>query len=108
MLLLGFLLLAQNLALVQGVSGSGAPTVTIPRMEEVVTIDGALDEPVWARATRLAGFSQFERVDGRPAEEQTEVLVWYAPEAIHSASARTTASPAPSAQRAPIRKAARS
>jgi hypothetical protein len=42
-----------------------------------------LDEPVWSQATRLTGFWQYQPVDGRPAEERTEVLVWYAPDAIH-------------------------
>ena len=46
-------------------------------------IDGKLDEPVWSRATRLTGFWQYQPVDGRPAEEDTEVLVWYAPDAIY-------------------------
>src|SRR5690606_19300776 len=46
-------------------------------------VDGALDEPAWAQAVRLAGFSQLEPVDGRPAVERTEVLAWYSPDAIH-------------------------
>ena len=57
--------------------------VPIPRIEATTTVDGRLDEPVWARAARLTGFSQYQPVDGRPAEEPTEVLVWYAPDAIH-------------------------
>lgn len=57
--------------------------VRIPRIEASIAIDGVLDEPVWARAARLSDFSQFQPVDGRPAEEPTEVLVWYAPDAIH-------------------------
>src|SRR5207244_2361682 len=36
----------------------------------------------WQRAARLIGFSQYRPVDGRPAEDSTEVLVWYAPDAI--------------------------
>jgi hypothetical protein len=65
------------------VAGKGSPTAEIPRIEDVeVRVDGALDEPVWAQATRLTGFWQYQPVDGRPAEEQTEVLVWYAPDAI--------------------------
>ena len=48
-----------------------------------VRIDGMLDEPVWSQATRLTGFWQYQPVDGRPAEEETEVLVWYAPDAIY-------------------------
>src|SRR6476661_6090189 len=66
------------------VEGRGSPTATIPRVENAeVRIDGRLDEPVWAQATRLTGFWQYQPVDGRPAEEETEVLVWYAPDAIH-------------------------
>lgn len=63
--------------------GAEAPAVEVPRIEAEVRIDGALDEPVWERAARLVGFHQYEPVDGRPAEEQTEVLVWYSPTAIH-------------------------
>ena len=59
------------------------PAVTIPRVDTTVTIDGVLDEAVWARAARLTDFRQYEPVDGRAAEERTEVLVWYAPDAIH-------------------------
>jgi hypothetical protein len=59
-------------------------TLGIPRIEDArVTIDGVLDEPVWSRAARLTGFRQYEPVDGRAAEEETEVLVWYSPDAIH-------------------------
>jgi hypothetical protein len=54
-----------------------------PRREAVVTIDGALDEPVWREAARLGGFSQYRPVDGRPAVDTTVVLVWYAPDAIY-------------------------
>src|SRR5207302_9360522 len=55
----------------------------IPRFEAQVKVDGVLDEPVWRRAARLTGFSQYRPVDGRPAEDSTEVLVWYAPDAIY-------------------------
>jgi hypothetical protein len=57
--------------------------VDITRIDTVVTIDGALDEPVWKRAARLTGFSQYQPVDGLPAVEPTEVLTWYAPDAIY-------------------------
>ncbi len=63
--------------------GRGAPTVSIPRIEETIQVDGRLDEPAWAQAARLVGFSQYQPVDSRPAEEQTEVLVWYSPGALH-------------------------
>ena len=66
-----------------GTDGHGAPTVTIPRVDETIVLDGSLEEPAWAQAARLVGFSQYQPVDGRPAEEQTEVLVWYSPSALH-------------------------
>jgi hypothetical protein len=55
----------------------------VPRLEATVSIDGVLDEAAWSEATRLGGFWQYQPVDGRPAEEETEVLVWYAPDAIY-------------------------
>jgi Domain of unknown function (DUF5916) len=57
--------------------------INVPRIDTVASIDGRLDEPVWSRAARLTGFSQYQPVDGRPAEEPTEVLVWYSPDAIY-------------------------
>ena len=57
--------------------------VDVPRIDATANIDGNLDETVWARAARLTGFSQYQPVDGRPAEEPTEVLVWYSPDAIY-------------------------
>lgn len=57
--------------------------VQAPRREAQISVDGVLDEPVWQEAARLTGFSQYRPVDGRPAEDSTEVLVWYSPHAIH-------------------------
>ena len=57
--------------------------VDIPRLDTAVTVDGNLNEGVWSRGARLVGFSQYQPVDGRPAEEPTEVLVWYSSDAIH-------------------------
>ncbi len=57
--------------------------VDIPRIDTVVTIDGVLNEPVWRRAARLTGFSQYQPVDGLPAVEPTEVLTWYGADAIY-------------------------
>jgi hypothetical protein len=57
--------------------------VDVPRIDAVASVDGNLDEPVWRRAARLTGFSQYQPVDGRSADEPTEVLVWYAPDAIY-------------------------
>jgi len=59
------------------------PVVTIPREDAEIRVDGVLDEPAWQQAAVLTGFHQYEPVDGRPAAERTEVLVWYSPTAIH-------------------------
>jgi len=59
------------------------PTVTIPRVDTSIAVDGVLDEPVWTQAARLSGFHQWRPVDGRPAEQETVVLVWYSATAIH-------------------------
>ena len=57
--------------------------VPIPRADTTIVIDGRLDEAVWSRAARLTGFSQYQPVDGQPAEDSTEVRVWYGPDAIY-------------------------
>jgi hypothetical protein len=62
---------------------AGKVEVTIPRVDEAVVIDGFIDEPVWQDATILTGFSQYMPVDGRPAADSTDVLVWYSSSAIH-------------------------
>jgi hypothetical protein len=61
---------------------SGQKDVALPRIEATARVDGVLDEAVWTHAARLTGFSQYLPVDGRPAEDSSEVLVWYAPDAI--------------------------
>ncbi|MGH7459502.1 MAG: DUF5916 domain-containing protein, partial [Longimicrobiales bacterium] len=77
-----FLIAVAIVAQVQAASPE-RPAVTIPRLEAAAVIDGKLSEPVWQQAARLGDFYQYQPVDGRKAEEQTEVLVWYAPDAIH-------------------------
>src|SRR4051812_17821969 len=54
-----------------------------PRVDAAVHVDGVLDEPVWLQASVLRGFSQYSPVDGRPSEDSTRVLVWYAPDALY-------------------------
>src|SRR4051812_17774513 len=59
--------------------------IRIPRVEAdaaAVTIDGALDEAVWRQATILTGFSQFSPLDGVPAADSTQVLMWYSSTAL--------------------------
>ncbi len=57
--------------------------VRVPRIEATVHIDGVLDEDVWRQAALLTGFSQYRPVDSRPAEDSTQVLVFYASDAIY-------------------------
>jgi len=60
--------------------------VRIPRLTEAAataTIDGKLDEPAWQQAALLTGFSQFAPLDGIPAADSTEVLLWYSPTALY-------------------------
>lgn len=61
----------------------GQLQVQIPRIETEITVDGVLDELVWSEAARLTGFSHFQPIEGVPAVDSTEVLVWYSPTAIH-------------------------
>ncbi len=62
---------------------AGRLDVHPPRLEAELKVDGTLDEPVWAQAAMLTGFSQFTPVDGVAASDSTEVLVWYSATAIH-------------------------
>lgn len=57
--------------------------VAIPRLDESIQVDGKLDETAWRSAARLVDFSEYAPNDGRPADQSTEVLVFYSPSAIH-------------------------
>lgn len=76
------LMVAQDTSLTYSGRGNRVQ-VPIPRLEGAVQVNGTLDEPVWTRAARLTEFSQYQPVDGQPAQEPTEVLVWYAADAIY-------------------------
>jgi hypothetical protein len=90
-MLLPLLVLAQTLSGVGSTSGGSAvysgrinqTEVRIPRIDADVRVDGQLDEEAWRQAAVLTGFSQFSPIDGIPAEDSTEILVWYSPTAIH-------------------------
>ncbi|HSL69767.1 MAG TPA: carbohydrate binding family 9 domain-containing protein, partial [Longimicrobiales bacterium] len=59
-------------------------TVAVPRQPDGgVKVDGTLDEPAWSTAALLTGFSSYQPVDGLPADDSTEVLVWYSEHAMH-------------------------
>jgi hypothetical protein len=61
----------------------GQATVRIPRFDDLPLVDGTLDDPVWQRAALLTGFSEYTPIDGLPAEDSTEVFVWYSHKAIY-------------------------
>jgi len=62
---------------------AGQLTVTVPRVNADIELDGTLDAPVWQQAAVLTGFSEYQPVDGVPAEDSTDVLVWYSSTAIY-------------------------
>jgi hypothetical protein len=58
-------------------------TAAPPRIEATITVDGVLAEAPWQQAAKLSDFTQYSPADGRPAEQATEILLWYSPTAIH-------------------------
>ena len=62
---------------------SGALAITTPREATEIAVDGLLNEPVWRKAALLTGFSQYFPTDGVPANDSTEVFVFYTPTALH-------------------------
>lgn len=73
-----FLILA--LLIARTVAGQELPKIAlnaIPLGEGTITIDGALDEPVWRSAAEATGFIASEPVDGLPATAGSFVRVAY-------------------------------
>jgi hypothetical protein len=56
--------------------------VATPRRDGAIVVDGRLDEPEWAEAALLTGFSQYFPADGIAAQDSTEVYVWYTATAL--------------------------
>ncbi len=69
----------------QSYSGrDGQLDVPVPRVADAsIQIDGVLDEPAWAEAAVLDGFTQYEPVEGVRASQETRVHVFYGPRAIY-------------------------
>jgi hypothetical protein len=57
----------------------------VPRFDDSVTIDGVLDDAVWRRAALLTGFSAYLPIDNRPAQDSTDVFVWYSASHVYFA-----------------------
>src|SRR5262249_45765054 len=67
-----------------GAAGQG--TLKAPRVSGAdagAAVNGVLGGPGWQGATLLTEFPQFLPNDGLPAEDSTQVLVWYSPTAIY-------------------------
>ncbi len=76
----------------QGLSPQAEPTVgsgTVEaaaraiRIDTPPVIDGQLDDAVWESVPAMAGFTQREPMDGRPASEPTEVRVAFDRDALY-------------------------
>jgi hypothetical protein len=83
-----FLLVAASLSLpvdtVVYRGAAGDVRVRVPRVEQPdIRIDGRLDEGEWGRGAVLTGFTQSMPVEGIPASQETEVRVFYGPDAIY-------------------------
>jgi hypothetical protein len=57
----------------------------VPRFDDSVTIDGVLDDAVWRHAALLTGFSAYLPIDNRPAQDSTDVYVWYSASHVYFA-----------------------
>ncbi len=66
--------------------GAGQLEVPGPMLAEAdISIDGRIDEPAWADAPVLTGFTQFDPVEGVPATQRTEARVLLTDDAIYFA-----------------------
>lgn len=63
-----------------------APVATATKLETLPVLDGdVLNDPAWANATPITGFSQVRPDEGRPATQRTEVFVGFSDNAMHVA-----------------------
>ena len=77
---MGFIRLTFNyviIIIVLSFNGVYSQSVEALKINEEITINGLLDEPVWNNAKAISDFTQFEPVYGQPASFQTEIKVLY-------------------------------
>jgi small-conductance mechanosensitive channel/CRP-like cAMP-binding protein len=65
------------------ITNDGRRTVVAVESKTPITLDGALDEPVWTAAEPAGGFVQAEPHEGQPATETTEVRLVFDSEALY-------------------------
>ena len=58
-------------------------TAQATRVEDPPKLDGALDDPLWQKATPISNFLQREPFEGQPPTERTEVRVLYTKRAVY-------------------------
>src|SRR5262249_20884987 len=75
------------------VTSDGRRTVAAAETRTPITLDGALDEPVWRDAEPAAGFVQAEPHEGQPASEATEVRLAFDRDALYVAVRCADATP---------------
>lgn len=73
-----FLLLT---SLLRGSTGKSVPGVKTD--DDVITVDGKLDEPIWQKVSAASHFLQYEPHKGAPASFQTEARVLYSSKYIY-------------------------
>jgi hypothetical protein len=64
-------------AQVSGVASLAAPTVRAVRAESLISVDGRLDEAVYAATAAISGFVQQEPFEFQPATEKTEAWIFF-------------------------------
>lgn len=77
------LLPARHLAAQPDDAGGQDKTVHIMHEDDVVVVDGILDEAVWARATRVDDLHQVEPFEYGEPSQRTEILLYYDDDALY-------------------------
>jgi len=63
--------------------GRVPPTMTAVRVSHPPTLDGRLDDPAWAGAVPIRGFTETDPDEGKAASESTTVMLLYDADAIY-------------------------
>jgi hypothetical protein len=61
----------------RGVAPTAAPTVRAVRSTSPMSVDGVLDEPIYAATPAIGGFVQQEPFEYQPATEKTEAWIFF-------------------------------
>ena len=67
---------------------AGRVTVRATRITEPITLDGALDDAVYARIKPIDGFLQQEPHEGQPATQKTDVWLLYDDKNVYVAATK--------------------